>query len=303
MTEQKHAAKYSFYYLLSLAALIFVGISLGLIAFGIIDENIVDPLVGDYYRNINGSFRFAISALIIATPIYYYMSFLIAKGLKKEELPADSAIRKWLTYFIIFVSALIILGVFISVINNFLAGELTLKSVLQALTVFLIAGLVFSYYFYDIRQEKSISVKLNKVFFYLSLFIIVSAFISAWFFVESPKEARNRKLDDIVIQRINSLENLVNVHYEETGLIPESMDELYAINKNSAYVLDEKYFLDPESAEAIEYKKINDTEFEFCANFRSSSEAYTRNDPYSKHYESGYQCLSGHLWSRALLKD
>ena len=303
MTEQKHAAKYSFYYLLSLAALIFVGLSLGLIAFGIIDKNIIDPLEYDYYRNIDSSFRFAISALIIAAPIYYYMSFLIAKGLKRQELSVDSGIRKWLTYFIILVSALIILGVFIGVINNFLAGELTLKSSLQALVVFYIAGFVFSYYFHDIRQEKNISSMFKNIFFCLSLVIIIGTFIAAWFFVESPKEARNRKLDNILIQRINSLENLVNTHYEQTASIPENIDELYAINKKSSYSLDEKYFADPESFEAIEYKKISDTEFEFCANFRSSSEDYGRNDPYNKNHKSGYQCVTGNLWSRGLLKD
>lgn len=88
-------------------------------------------LVGSSYSN-DGQLKFAIASLIIATPIFYIISNLINRGLKKGELDKESWIRRWLTYFILLVSSIVLLGVFISVILNFLNGELTSRSILKA---------------------------------------------------------------------------------------------------------------------------------------------------------------------------
>lgn len=118
--NNKHNAKYTFYYLLSLAALIFMSISLGMILFGIINKTIPDILRLYGSSNVTGrQMKFALSALFISAPIFYYISSLINRGLRKGELEKDSAIRRWLTYFIILISSLIILGSFVGVINNF----------------------------------------------------------------------------------------------------------------------------------------------------------------------------------------
>lgn len=303
--NSKHAAKYAFYYILSLVALIFVGISVGMIAFSIIDLNVFDPLsYGSYRGDNNSSLKFAISALFIAAPIYYFMLSLIARGLKKEEIEKESAIRRWLTYFIILVSSLIILGVFIGVINNFLSGELSARFILKALAMFLISGLVFSYYFYDIKKEDLVIKKsINRLFLGLSLLFVLGAFISAWFFVESPREARMRRLDQILVNNINSLENAVNSFYSDKGVLPESLSEL----DGARYFYDRSALIDPESGKEIEYKKIDEKNFEFCAEFRLASRptdikgrtlpnlAYGM--PSSDDHVAGYDCLRGDLWA------
>ncbi|NCN22319.1 hypothetical protein GW758_02925 [Candidatus Falkowbacteria bacterium] len=308
MNENQHGAKYAFYYLLSLVSLIFVGIAVGLIAFGIIDKTVVDPLANIYYGNRDGGLRFAISALLIAGPIYYYSLFLINRGLKRNELKIDSQIRKWLTYFIILVSILIILGVFISIINNFLAGELSLKFFLKALSMLLISGLVFSYYFHDIKvEDRNLARKMKKIFLGLSLIFVGAAFISVWFFVESPKEARMRRLDQNLLTNINILENAINSFYADKGALPEDISEL----KNTNYYFEQNSFIDPETGKSIEYKKTGDKSFEFCATFRTSSNFNDVNNrsvsmptygPSDKNYEAGYNCLKGNLWSEPIEK-
>ncbi len=302
--NNKHNAKYAFYYLLSLVSLIFISISVGLIAFGIIDITIPDTL--KYYYNssfTNNSFRFAISALLIATPIFYYLSFLINKGLRNKELDKESGIRRWLTYFIIFVSSVTILGVFISLINNFLSGELTSRFLFKALSVLIISGSVFSFYFYDIKrdnpEEKN---KVIKIFFYSSLAIILTAFISVWFFVDSPKEARMRRLDQNLLTNINILENTLNSFYADKGFLPDDISEI----KNSNYYYELNSFVDPETGTPIEYNKLSDRDFELCATFRLDSEGIDRGGrnvvnpiygPSDKNsYKAGYSCLKGNLW-------
>lgn len=301
MTENQHGAKYAFYYLLSLVSLIFIGISVGLIAFGIIDQTIIDPLIYNYYNNRDSSFRFAISALLIATPIYYYSLLLINRGFKLKELEKDSSIRKWLTYFIILVSVLIILGVFISVINNFLAGGLSWKFFFQSLSMLIISGLVFSYYFYDIRNAE-MKKKAQRCFFISSLVIILASFVTAFFFVESPQEARNRRLDDMLLNRIYSLESIVNEYYLENNQLPESIDDLKNLKGNVVYRSDINNFLDPETGEEIEYHKLSELDFEFCATFRTDSEETNSYQGGVKYYggpnphSRGYSCQPGNLW-------
>lgn len=295
--SEKNSAKYAFYYLLSLFSLIFLALAVGLIAFGIVNQTIVDALSAYNYQNYDKQFKFAISALIIAAPIFYFMSYLIERGLKKHELKIDSGIRRWLTYFILFVSAVIILGVFIGVINSFLAGELTARFILKALSMLIIAALVFSFYFYDIKRKEVIQKdKIIKLFFGLSLLLVVTAFVSVWFFIESPKVARDRRLDQILMQNIYQLESAVNSYYERAETLPATLEDLDAAD----IYYDKKALLNPETGEAITYKVLSDKNFELCATFRTASynqEQDRYNFMMGREHESGYQCFTGNLWA------
>lgn len=300
--SEKYNAKYAFYYLLSLAALVFMSISVGLIAFGIINETIVDTLALNNYINFNSQYRFAISAILIAAPIFYVVNGLISRGLQKGELDPESGIRRWLTYFILFVSSLIILGVFIGTINDFLSGELTLNFILKSLTMFIISGTVFSYYLYDVkRTDPTKKDKVVKIFFFASLALVLAAFISSWFFVESPKESRNRRLDEIVINNIYNLESAVNSYYDTKKALPNTMEE---IKTQANFFLNDTVFVDPETQEPLVYNKIDDKTFEFCTTFRTST--FGKNDVTkrptsyaigSKDHDAGYQCLKSTLWN------
>ena len=300
--SEKNNAKYAFYYLLSLISLIFLALSVGLIAFGIINQTIVDALSLYSYQNYDSQFKFAISAIIISAPIFYFMSYLIRQGLKKQELKIDSGIRRWLTYFILFVSAVIILGVFIGVINSFLAGELTARFILKALAMLVIAALVFSFYFYDIKTTEIIKKdKIVKLFAGLSLLLVVTAFIAVWFFIESPKVARDRRLDQILMQNIYQLESAVNSYYEQQEMLPASLSDL----DNIDIYYDKKALSDPETGRAIDYNLLSVDSFELCATFRVASYDQEReryNLKMGREYQAGYQCFTGNLWALDLKK-
>ena len=137
-------AKYVFYYLLSLVSLIFTALAVGMIAFGIIDKVVADALVSA--AGVSDNLKFAISALIIAAPLFFVTQWLIIRGLHHGELDKDSAVRRWLTYFILLVSSVTMLGVFIGVINNFLSGEFTAIFILKAVSMLVISGAIFSFF-------------------------------------------------------------------------------------------------------------------------------------------------------------
>lgn len=297
--NEKNNAKYAFYYLLALLSLIFIAISVGLIIFGIINETVVDALALNSLSGSDSQFKFAISALLIATPIFFIVSKLINRGLSKKELSRDSGVRRWLTYFILLVSFVIILGVFIGVINSFLAGELTIRFILKAVAMFFIAASVFSFYFYDIRRENvEEKDRVLRLFFVISLFLVTATFVAAWFFVESPKEARERRLDEIVVQRIYNLESAVNTYYDRLGYLPETMADL---KKEPNIYFDNQSLIDPETGAEIIYQITSEDTFEFCAYFRTNNLQDTANQYNSfvdgKEHESGYDCVSGSLWT------
>lgn len=296
-------AKYAFYYLLSLAALIFTGISVGLIASGIIDQTVRDILDYGSYAS-NSQLKFGISALLVAAPVYYWMSALIARGLRRGELAKDSGIRRWLTYFIILVSSLIILGFLLGLLNSFLSGELSTRFILKAVSVFIIAGGVFSYYLYDIKRGiVSDRPAVVKAFFFVSLAIVLASFVSAWFFVESPREARDRQLDDRLVSGMYSLESAVNAFYVETGRLPGNLEELLAFPGAG---LDEQAIADPETGEKIAYQSSGEDTFSLCATFRTDTDDQAGNArPYmssTNDHDAGYQCLERTVWNKPALE-
>lgn len=290
--------KFAFYYLLSLVSLIFMAISSAMIIFQIINKNIFDAF-SSYSGFYDGQMRFGISALLISAPIFFLMVRLINKGLRKKELSNDSGIRRWLTYFILFVSAVIILGSLIGVINSFLSGETTLKSALQFLTVIVISILVFSFYLYDIKRKDIVKGDpVLKIFFWGSIFLVASIFISALFFIESPKMVRERNADQLVLNNINGLEDSINRYYNVNEALPENLDEML---ESDDFYFNKKNISDPSGGEKIEYRKIGDKNFELCANFRTDisddgihSYYPTRSD---KNHKKGWNCFKGTLWS------
>ena len=290
-------AKYAFYYLLSLVALIFTALSVGIVAFGIVDKTVADALTSGNW--VSDSLKFAISALIIATPIFFLMQNLINKGLRSGELDKESGVRRWLTYFILLVSSVTILGVFIGVLNNFLAGEFTISFILKSISMLVISAAVFSFYFYDIKRASVTDKSLvMKIFFITSLTIIIIAFIASWFFIESPVVTRAKRLDQNLVNNLTSLENAVNSYNDKYKKLP---DNLMSVQNNRDIYLDAHSLVDPETNTPIVYHKTGDTTFELCATFRTDNKNVDpRLDPsYSdptKLHLAGYQCLPSTVW-------
>lgn len=300
---KNHNPKYAFYYLLSLVALIFASVSVVIIMFEIIDKSIFDSLA--YHGSISnqGSLRFGISALLVSAPIFFVCINLINNGLKKEEINKDSSLRNWLTYFILAVSAVIILGSAVGIINNFLSGEMTLKSVLRLLAVVVISALVFSFYLYDIKRGKiKKNDKIMKTFFFSALILVLIVFISSWFFVDSPKTARERKIDQKLLNNIYSVESYINIYYDKKRDLPESLDYLSGVVDGGIF---EENMINPRTGERIEYNKLGDDNFELCADFKTDSYEIERNRAYpvymndgTKVYIAGRNCFKGNLWAK-----
>ncbi len=76
------------------------------------------------------------------------------KSYQRDPVKKRLRIRRWLIYFTLFVAALIIIGDLVSLIYNFLGGELTTHFILKVLAIFFVATSTFIYYFWQIKQQK-----------------------------------------------------------------------------------------------------------------------------------------------------
>ncbi|MCG2809487.1 MAG: DUF5671 domain-containing protein [Candidatus Portnoybacteria bacterium] len=286
MTQQNNAAKYAFFYMLSLVSLIFMSLATGMIVFQIINKKIVD-VIQSRGQFSSDQLKFAISALIVSAPIFYITARQIFKNLFSGALDKDSQIRKWLTYFILLISSVVMTGWLIAVVNAFLDGELTLKFILKALTAIGIAAIVFTFYLYDIKRENVMGAKDNviRAYFYGSLAIVIAVFASSLFIVESPTATRDRKMDNEVLSKLQSLDNSIRNYYLENEKLPVDFGELMA----------EFSYLGDKDFKELEYVVKEEKTFELCANFRISNEDESdiSHDIYGKEWrhDAGRQCF------------
>ncbi len=292
-TNNYDSPKYAFLYMLSLVSLGFTGFSVGMIVFQIINKYIPDAINQFRYSFDPEALRFAVSALIVAAPVFFVVNYFIHKNLFKGALAEDSKVRKVLNYFILLISSIVILGWFIGLVNIFLGGELTLKFGLKALTSIIISGLIFSFYLYDIRRRNILGVKdgIIRTYFFVSLIIVLIVLPSALIFGESPMEARDRKLDQAVLNNFNMINDGINQYYSSNEKLPE---DLSVLSEKIKFITSETV-TDPETKTNYEYSVLSETDFELCANFRTSNldDDNSRYEYYREiwPHEKGNQCI------------
>lgn len=289
----KHdSAKYAFFYLLSLVGLVFMAVASGMVIFQVINKYIPDAI-----NQYSGSFspellKFAIAALIIASPIYYITSRYLYQSLYKGELDKDAGVRKWLTYFILLVNIIIMIIWLITLIMSLLDGELTTKVALKTLTILVICGSIFSFYLYDIKRQVVANVKSNvfRIYLFASLVAVLAIFATSLFLLESPTVTRNRKLDSQIISNFSSIESMITQYYSNHDALPA---DLVALKSEFNYLNDNE-LKNPISGVMYEYKIVDSDNYQLCTDFLTTTDNQDRTyyyDPMWSH-KDGYQCFT-----------
>ncbi|MEO8634654.1 MAG: DUF5671 domain-containing protein [Gemmatimonadales bacterium] len=151
------SAREAFIYLLLFTTLYLSAYNLGALLFQFIYLAIPDaaaPAYASAPEAIRVSMRWAIASLVVAFPIFLYLSRLTGTEVHRDPAKRASKVRRWLTYLTLFLAATIIIGDLITILNDLLGGALTLRFVLKALTVGVIAAGIFGYYLHDLRVEE-----------------------------------------------------------------------------------------------------------------------------------------------------
>lgn len=259
----KITAKDFFLHLGAIAAFYASAIALITLLFEVI--NFTYPKVTDYYSYYSfPSISFQVATLIVAFPLFLFLSWLMQKAFEADPSLRESTLRKWLAYITLFIAGAVVAGDLVTVIYMFLDGqELTKGFLLKVLALLVISGGIFIYYLREIRNQISPRER-NKWRVLAVLFILVSV-VLGFMVIGSPAAQRERRYDN---QRAMDLQNLqwqiVN-YWQRKETLPASLSEL--ADPLSGFNVP----VDPKTKAQYEYVRKTGLSFDLCATFGQPS--------------------------------
>ena len=261
------SAREAFLYLVLFATLYITAFNLGMVLFAILDHWLPDAVENEYaWRGAVQTIRGGIAGLVIAFPIFLFVSAFIGRAVGREPEKRGSKVRKWLTYITLFVAALVIIGDLTFLVQRLLSGELPARVLWKTLVVFAIAGTIFGHYLAELRAEEREGAAVGRGSPWLARVAVVAiaaAIVLGLFAAGSPRQARLRSLD---AQRVRNLESVWEQLSQERlngRPVPGSLAELAA--RPAAPALES--FRDPVTHEFYGYRVVDSLTVELCATF------------------------------------
>lgn len=257
-TQKPHTSPKDFFINLGVIALTyFVVINMLSLLFSTIDFAFPGSInAGNYIPDIS----FGLAALIIGFPILFGLAYMLARGEKADPLKHELPVRRWLGYFTLFIAGAVVFGDLIALLSTFLRGsDLTIAFLLKVLSVFAVAGFVFTYYLIDLRYKGALPL---KTWLAIKSVAIVLFVLGCGFYVfGSPATQRAMRFD---IERVGSLQNIqyqVLDYWQNKKTVPTSLadlgDEVRGISIARDPLTDQEYG----------YEKLSATSFKLCATF------------------------------------
>ncbi len=176
-------------------------------------------------------------------------------------------------------------------IYSFLGGDLTKEFVLKLLTVLVIAGVAFAYYYQELKRELKREVVIStgaKVFGGLSSIGVIALLMFGFYTVGLPATQRLHKQDEQRIADLYQIRNRIFDYHRVNGKLPENLE---ALKDDSFNLL--PLPKDPETKESYEYKITSPNSFDVCGNFNTSRTAGEYPSYDNLIYHSGNNCFSG----------
>lgn len=264
----KNLPRDTFLYLLAIVTLIVSAVGFGMAIFNYIDFYLPDPAT-DYYRSFRSydePIRQAMATLIVVFPVFFWVSQFLRKDLCANPEKKELKIRKWLLSLTLFIAALVIIGDLVTIINNFLRGELTARFLLKALTIFFIAGSAFYYYLAQLYEKK---VKWFSPFSWIIACIVVASVVFGFVVIGSPFEQRERRFDERRESDLQTIQYELINYWQRKQILPRNLGDLE--NSISGFLVPK----DPETGASYEYAVVEDKDtgakFQLCTTFKNSS--------------------------------
>lgn len=264
-----------------------VATALGVLYYQIINYYFPDPLVVQYGRNLvsTEAVHYAIAALIIAFPIYVVVIRLWFRWFREDEEKTETRLTKWLTYLVLLVTAFTIVGDLIAALYYFLQGEFTVRFLLKALTILVIAGTIFGFYVLErrkIQYQKDIPRSTFQGIGWGAGVLVLLAIALGFQVAGSPETARGRGLDDQRAQALRTIAGCVAGFGMDQRALPASLE---ALREFGQYEYCLSSINDPETKMPYEYRIVSASAispagirvgtFELCAEFTRSSDGTT----------------------------
>jgi hypothetical protein len=228
----------------------------------------------------SGTIRWAVSALAVAMPLYFVLTWRLGRVRRRNSAMQGSRIRKWLTYLTLVVAASTLVGDLIALIYNLLSGDLTLRFFLKTLALAAVAGAVFVYYIRDAeRAEEAAGAQLldRALGGGVAAAVLVAA-IAGIAVIDSPTTLRARERDQIRLTALRDVASAVDCYYSYEGGTPDTLETMRAslaaraATTTIAYACPWREQLDPATGASYEYRPLDGAAFELCATFDRASD-------------------------------
>ena len=155
MDHPKTTPKDFFLHLLAVVTLYACASAFVTVLFQLVNLSIPDPLSNYDYEFVAAKslLRNALSFVIVMFPSYLVVAYFLNKDASKNPEKRHLRIARWLMFFTIFGTAVILLGTLVSLVNYLLNGELTWRFGLKVLSIFVVAGGIHGYQLTLVKKQ------------------------------------------------------------------------------------------------------------------------------------------------------
>jgi Domain of unknown function (DUF5671) len=283
------SARDAFFYLLIFSTLAVWTLSLGTLAFALIDRWLADPLFRGYSESFNSyTVTTCIAALIVAYPLYLLLSRVILRDAASHPEKLDSGVRKWLTYLALVIAASVFMGDLIAALAYLLRGELTSRFLARSFVVLALSSGVIWYYFGGLRKTEAVASRFSRdrLMAIVSTAVVAVMIVLGFSQLGAPSAQRKLRADSQRLQQLYLLSAAIRNYYTgHASQLPTGLDQLSGI----AYA-------DPVTHAPYEYHPDQGSRYQLCAVFaahtpREEQEQTAGAFPYTWVHPAGRHCF------------
>ena len=231
-------------------------------------------LLNQYHFYGYDQLRWPMAVLIVVFPVFVLLARMTTKAIAADPSKKDSRIYRWLIYLTLFISAVTAIIDLITLLYNFLGGEITTRFALKVLVVLIVAMGIFGYYLWHLRSDVSQTGKKRHGLLWSSIAIVIGSIVLGFFIVGSPATARAQRFDQQRVNDLQQIEYQVINYWQNNKKLPSS-------------VSDARY----------EYRILGELQYDLCAEFETVSSSKDSKvqmgrpsyagDPYQQNWDHG----------------
>ncbi len=260
--ERKPSAFDAFVHLVAYFALVSSAIAVGGIIFQFINRfaPVLQPYEYVTYRGesvATGALRFHIATLLLTGPLLLAMTAYLHRLFRQDALLTASAVRRWLTYLLLFAASVNIIGSIIALVYQFLGGNYTANFLLKAATVLVITVGIFGFYFWELKRVDYRTRHAGAgTIVAAAVVLIVGLEVGGFLLIGSPRQARMREYDRQRADRAIQLAAMVVDAFRREGKVPADPATLEPASMQ-----------DPETGTPFGYQRLADDRYQLCVTF------------------------------------
>lgn len=270
-------ASEAFFYLLAFISLSIWATALWSLFEAVIDRHFPNPAEYAGYDNFRQTITLQLAALIVAFPIFAWVSRSIAQRLRNRPESAESGVRAWLTYVALTIASVIALGDTIYFVGAFLRGDVTTRLVLKTLVILALTGGIISYYVSTMRG-KALDLVRDRGYAAAAVAGVALGLGFGFFDTGSPQHQRFVTLDERRISDIGALQR----ELDDTKILPATLAGL----KRPIFGNDTRK--DPVTDDFYEYARLEGRHYRICATF--DTDDTQRQDGFA--HPAGHTCFN-----------